>query len=340
MALGIRPTIYAGLLLLGSTATAAAQGSIVNNPYGALSVAPIYPSPYWGYTGDPYAGYLYGAGSVIQAQSQFMISKQQAQLMIQQVDQEKLKTRRARLEQWLWERQTLPTPEDERQRRMVQELQRSRNDPPVTEIWSGKALNDLLQDAFKIQNTAGASGQIPLPEKVLARINVTTGKAGASIGVLQDGKLQWPYLFKKPLFDSERQQIDRLVEEAATQARNGRIDAGTLDAISSKLHQVEGRLPQLAKEPLVTPHSFAMARNFIKECDALMVVLQSPDGPRYFNGQYSAKGRNVAELVDYMKNNGLFFAAASGGAEAEYNAVYRALRDYDSQAGSTTPAAK
>ena len=69
-------------------------------------------------------------------------------------------------------------------------------------------------------------------------------------------------------------------------------------------------------------------------------MLQSPDGPRYFNGTYAAKGRTVADLVEYMKNNGLLFAAASNGAEAEYNTVYRALRDFDSQAGSAVPQAK
>lgn len=323
---------------LALVAVDAPAQQLVNNfnPYQVYF--PSAPSSYWGYSWDPYGGYLHGAADVIRAQGQFMINKQQASLIREHVNAAKIENRRAQLEQWLWERENLPTPQDERERLQREEIRRSRNDPPITEIWSAKALNDLLLDAMKIQS-AGGAGATPLREEVLAKINVTTGKSGGNIGLLKGGRLTWPLLLRRPAFAKERELLDRLVAEAVQQAPRGQIDAGTLEEMLQTATRIDRRLIAEAKaardDANWTPTMYLGAKAFLRDLDSALRVLQQPDAGQYLTGQYGAKGRTIGELVQYMKENGLQFAPAIAGGEAAYAALYQALRDYDVQAGSS-----
>src|SRR5262249_7470356 len=156
--------------------------------------APFYVSPYWGYTFNPYGVHLHGAGSVlygagnylhgaadvirargadviaaegqylhgaadvIRSEGQFMINQQQAFLMREEYRKRRLERRRLELQQWLWERENLPTVEDERERTREEQRRRSLN-PPITEIWSAKSLNDLLQDLIKVRSPGSSAGR-------------------------------------------------------------------------------------------------------------------------------------------------------------------------------------
>ena len=53
---------------------------------------------------------------------------------------DRIETRRKAFDQYLYEREKAPTPEEERQRSLKEELNRSRENPPVTEVYSAKAL--------------------------------------------------------------------------------------------------------------------------------------------------------------------------------------------------------
>ena len=105
-------TTLALALLAGSRPQALAQGTITNNPYtnfgsntGGYPYYPSYNIPE-----------LYGAAEVIRAQGQLMTSQQQAFLEREKVRAARIDNRRKELEQFLWEREHMPTPEDDRQR--------------------------------------------------------------------------------------------------------------------------------------------------------------------------------------------------------------------------------
>ena len=103
------------------------------NPYQA-QVAQL-PSPYWGYTFNPYAGYLYGVAAVTEANSRYYINIGQAALIREQVRAVKLDFRKKELEQWAWERDfKAEVFERERERMHTREVERSRRDPPASEI--------------------------------------------------------------------------------------------------------------------------------------------------------------------------------------------------------------
>jgi hypothetical protein len=125
------------------------------NPYASLTSSPYatsagydnsYYNPYSSSYYDPFNGYLRGGADVINAQGRFMANQQQAYLTREQVRSERIANRRKIFDQYLYGREKTPTPEEERQRRQLEQLNRSRNNPPLTEIWSGKALNDILTD--------------------------------------------------------------------------------------------------------------------------------------------------------------------------------------------------
>lgn len=237
----------------------------------------------------------------------------------------------------MWERENLPTLEDNRERFQRQQLRRSRNDPPITEIWSGKALNDLLLDAQKIVSNTAPGGSTPLDPDLLAKINVTSGKSGGNIGLLKGGKVTWPLLLRRKVFVRERDTLNQLVNRAVQQADQGEIDAEVLEELIVQVSNLQKRLGTAAREAADaatwTPSMYIDARNFLSQFDDALRVLQQPDAAKYLSGWYSAKGRTVAELVRNMKENGLRFAPATAGGETAYTALHRAMADFSSAAG-------
>src|SRR5438045_363321 len=91
-------------LLAGVASPARAQVA-----QGPLSVyAGQYPGGGF-YDTNPYGSYLRGAAEVIRAQGLFLIQEQEAYKLYQDYRAAKIEVRRKQLEQWLWERENLPT---------------------------------------------------------------------------------------------------------------------------------------------------------------------------------------------------------------------------------------
>jgi len=65
---------------------------------------------------------------------------------------------------------TTPTLEERRQWEIHQNLLRSRNDPPLAEIWSGMALNNLLLAIQKVQSGRVQGPIVPLDPDLLAHV--------------------------------------------------------------------------------------------------------------------------------------------------------------------------
>src|SRR5438876_9623861 len=137
-------------------------------------VYPGYGAPGYGYYNlNANTGNLYGSAKMVDAQGNLMLQTQQAKLMQEQVKQSKLDTKKRAIEEWKYERDTLPNTEDERRRMQAQELRRSRNDPPATEIFSAYSLNVLLKDLQRMQ-AMGADYTSPalLDTEVMRHINL------------------------------------------------------------------------------------------------------------------------------------------------------------------------
>jgi hypothetical protein len=130
---------------------------------------------------------LSGAADVISSQGSLMVSQQQAYQMKEKYRQMKIQTRRMNFDEYLYERAMRPTEEDERERQRLEDLRRSRNNPPQTEIVSGIALNRLLI-AIQQQQAQGVKGQdVPVDDDTLRHVNFTAGQTSGSIGLLKAG---------------------------------------------------------------------------------------------------------------------------------------------------------
>jgi hypothetical protein len=274
-------------------------------------------------------------GNLIRAQGQFMIDNQKAQLMQQEVRAKKMENRRAQLEQWMWERDNLPTANDERERAQRAALRRSRNDPPVTEIWSAKALNDLLADCKKSFFISEGQAVInaPLPPELLAKINVSNGRGDGNLGLIKSGKLAWPMLLRRSIFNIERERMDQLIVVMVMRAGEGNLDPDLLDEAFQRAEELNNKLVRLSKSRnelgYFNPTQYLDARRFLEQLEHALKGLLEPNAGDYLTGKYAAKGPTVKDLVEHMKNNGLQFAAATPGGYEAYAALYQALRDFN-----------
>jgi hypothetical protein len=330
-------------VLLASAGPARAQfraGGMYSVGYRTPATAGF--NPYFGYGGsggwgpyawggDPYGGYLSGAANVINAQGQYMINTQQAYLTKQQVKSAMIDNRRKAFDEWLYEKQNTPTLNDVRIQSQRDELTRALTQPPETEIWSAKSLNDIF-NALKDMQAKGATGpDVPLNSATLRQINVTVKGVGNQGLVKENAKIQWPVGLRSlpPQAQTRemRDQIDTLMSQCKRQAASGQeVDAGALQEISRTIE----RLRQMLKGQIdnLSFGDYTAARRFLGELDGGVTVLKQPTAANFVNGTYAAKGHNVQELVQYMTQNGLSFAPACAGEEGSYNALYQSLLQY------------
>jgi hypothetical protein len=313
--------------------------SMVSNPY---STSPGYDNsssynPYgWWYPPDYYNGYLRGGADVINAQGRFLVSTQQAYLSREQVRAERIANRRKIFDEYLYEREKTPTPEEDRQKRLLEQLNRSRNNPPVTEIWSGKALNDILADLRKFPPGKPEAGnlvnvqQLPLDEDGLKHINVTAGAGNTgNIGLLKnEGRLNWPVALSDLQYKEQRERVNSLAQAAVRQAEfNGRVDPGTIVQMSNDIDNLNRQLRQNGGD---LPFGlYTEAKTFLNNLTDASTALRQPDVGNYFTGKFALKAKSVPELVEQMSKQGLQFAPATPGDEAAYQALQQALANYD-----------
>ena len=316
------------VVFLGGSGNAQAQ-FYPGNPYGYGGYNPY--NPYggygYGYGGNSAYGVLQGASSYVQAQGQLMLNVQDAKLKQQQVARSALDTKRKTFEEWQYEQANTPTLEETRAKTREQQVLRSRNDPPLTEIWSGKSLNDLLINLKTMPYGSGPT--VMLDPDVLKHINVSTGRGAPNgVGLLRaDGKLKWPFALQDPLFDGPRNKVTALVPKLVIEARTDDVNAAELRDFMAQVKNLQ----ELLKENVanISSTQWIDASRYVNQLSDATKVLQQTNVSNYFNGTWEPKGNTVGELVDNMIKQGVEFAPASQGDESYYTSLHRSLANYD-----------
>jgi hypothetical protein len=277
---------------------------------------------------NPYEGYLNGAANITTANAQYQQTIQQAKLTREQAKRSSLQTRRAALDERQYELSLQPDPEQIRQQQMMRSLQRSRNNPPLTEVWSGKALNDLLRDIQSANSRGDTGSDVPIAPGVLKHVNMTTGATYGSVGLLRDGgKLAWPNTLRAPSFNDQRKDLDELLPKAVTEAQRGPVSYELTSSIDKTIKQLEQSLDAQIAD--LTPGEFTESSRYLRELKDSTKVLKQNDVSKYFRSEWTPQGSTVAELVQQMTRQGLTFAPAVSGDESYYTSLHRALVDYD-----------
>ena len=77
------------------------------------------------------------------------------------------------------------------------------------------------------------------------------------------------------------------------------------------------------------PSQYIEAKTFLASLEDANEALQQPDAAKLFSAHYNLSAKTVPELVNFMTDNGLRFAAAVPGDEGAYAALHHALAAFD-----------
>jgi hypothetical protein len=297
-----------------------------SNPYGS------YGYGIWGtqWMMNPYQGYLSGAADVTKANAEYYQTIQQAKLLRQEAIRSSIQTRRAMIEEAEWERQHMPDPEKIRQQALEKELERARSTPPLQDIWDASALNALLRYLIAQQGQGmKPTNNVPLSEDTLDHINLTVGGTRANVGLLKNNaELQWPLSLQRELFKEPRDRINALLRDAYKSAANGnKPDSSTISDLRHSYDKVKKTLSSNVDQ--LTPDEYIEANKYLTDVNRAIDALKSANVVRFLDGSWKAKAHNVAELVQFMRENGLWFAGATPKDTAAYVSLYNSLASFD-----------
>ena len=105
------------------------------------------------------------------------------------------------------------------------------------------------------------------------------------------------------------------------------MPAGLVRDMTNDLDKLNVRLNDSVND--LSPSQYIEARRYLNQVGDAIAALSDPKVGAYFNQSWAGKARNVAELVNFLSRSGLRFAPATPGDEPAYNALWRALADFD-----------
>jgi hypothetical protein len=282
-------------------------------------------------TVSPFGGYVYRPDPIasrIDALGNYHIKIQQAARLREKARQDRLVTRRKVWEQWEWERKfRIRVFEEERERARVESIRHSQEvESKSAEVRSATILNTLLDHLGRQELSQGSSAT--LDPELVRKINVTV--VGGHVSLLKAQKVRWPLLLQEEDFEAERKEIERLLAEARQEVDKKEAKLSTLKPLWARVDTLEKRLDNLlskrGKPSMWVWRQYTPAGRFLKELKANVQLLQEPEVADFLI-KNELKARNVAELVHYMRANGLRFAPApaSGAADRAYSRVHEAM---------------
>src|SRR5205823_12578423 len=131
------------------------------NGYGNMA-GPYYSNLYAGLYYNAAANSMLGAYGGSAGQPAYGPVPAQSDILREQAKQERVQTRKSQFEQWMAEQAAQPTPDQLRLRQQQQDLRRSLGQPPLTEIATGKPLNDLLAPLVEMLDRDAGVKAVPL----------------------------------------------------------------------------------------------------------------------------------------------------------------------------------
>lgn len=323
----IRIGLLAGLGVGAALASNYAQPVQVN-PAGPPVVNPYYPQSYRG-VGGAYAG----QAQVLSAEGQLMTSQEQARIMREQANQAKIDTKHKAFNEALYEKAMTPTFTEEMNKNQSMILRRMMTNPLDVEVTSGKSQNVILPVLRNVATKGGYGPPIYLDQQMLKYINVTsTGKQGTGLGVLKDGgkNITWPIALAG---SPNQQSVAEILPVAVSQASKGMLQLKTYTKLNSEMGSLKKELSQKFRKEEIDAALYLEGNRFMEGLEGSIAVLRLPSAPQYFNGNFTAQGRTVQELVENMTQKGLMFAPCDPGNEAPYFALQNALVAYASGNG-------
>jgi len=317
-----------------------ASGVLSNSPYSLSTTGSSGVGGTGGYGG--YGGYfppysnippegatLLGAAALTRAAGKYQVDIQEARIKREQSRQAMYDKMRRRVELERWYESTRTTPQQLRDREMAGELDKARKESTDSEINSGKALNVLLGSIQKSMSALNRGPSVPIQDKTLQNVNLAPSSSPGNVGMLKDiTKMTWPEGLQESGFEEPRKRLTRNLVQAVTILKDGDpVPATLLKDIRADFKTINDKLNDAPDE--LTTQQYIEARRFVNQLSQAIRALSDPKVANHFNNAWAAKGKNVAELVSQMTQEGLSFAPAAPGDQAAYKALYLALRQFE-----------
>ena len=283
------------------------SGSLGNSPY-SLSTSGI--SPYgslggygasFGYQ-DPTGAALQGYAALTAASGQAQVNIQQARILREQSRQMSYETTKRRLELERWYESTKPTPQQLRDQLAAAELTSARKEAPDNDITSGKALNVLLSSVQR-SPSLNLGPNTPIDEENLKQINLAGAGTNGNVGMLKDvTKIVWPEALQESSYDKQRKRLNQNLVHAVTILKDGDpVPESTLKDIRADYKALNDRI----NDDDLTASQYIESRRFLNQLNQAIRALADKNVGKHFNKTWTAKGKNVAELVTHLTKEGL-----------------------------------
>jgi hypothetical protein len=315
-----RSLLVSACLVTLASGLASAQ---VVRPYGPYNPYNPY-SPYNPYGPNNPGNALSGAADLTNAQGNYTNQIEQARITREQALQAKIDTKRKAFDEMNYEKANTPSYGETLSKTNAQILQRMMNNPMPAEISEGKTLNVMLPYLQYLTTTGAQGPPVVLSQSIINQLNIT-GSGTSSVGMLRSGGgLEWPLGLQGP----QQQHLDRLLPEACDATAAGKLTPKLMKDIRTELKTMRATLGQQLGDDQIDGSSYVQALEFYNSLLSSVNALEKPDARKQLSGARSPRARNVQELVDYMTDNGLKFAAAAPGNESAYQVTHDAFVRY------------
>jgi hypothetical protein len=200
-------------------------------------------------------------------------------------------------------------------------------DPPLAQVSSGSALNDLLAKCAAISPLP----ELPEPpaklsEKAHKAINIRT-PGGVDVRVfIKTAMDKWPAALEEAA--KEKKQVLAQLSATVTEARKGKLSAKTAAALKDAVKKLEENLQERVAD--MTPSQYIEARRYLNRLKEGIKAADLPNlGMELALAEKAlAEGKTAPDLVRFMIAKKLKFAPAGPEHSQDYLDLYKALADY------------
>jgi len=211
---------------------------------------------------------------------------------------------------------------------------------PPAEIYSGAALNTLLEEMKRDPGRLSPGASAPVEPEWLPHLHATSAQGMGNAGLLKDKEITWPLLLAgRADLLPERTHIEDLLNQSKEAVLHGQRPVNQVIELRHSVDRLQAELKDEVRtggdDSAWSPGQYVAANRSLNELKDALTLLESKDAAFYFN---PLQGKNVAALVAYMNKNGLIFAPAVSGDERFYSAMYGAMRNEMKSVGLVPPA--
>jgi hypothetical protein len=251
---------------------------------------------------------------------------------VEMIKRARMVTKRVADELSLWERDNMPTREDDRERDQQQALRHALNAPSDYDIRSGNPLNVLMEHLWERLASGIEATDFPVSPEALRSINLNSGPEGRDIGIFRGGQVSWPALLGGYEYDQDRALVEQLVAQATAEAKLRRpthdLARQAIEAIAPLRSRLTSWREAQTAPTFETSGDYVRALNYLDECEKALRLLRGSRGYAYVAPELALQSNTVRELIQTMQEKGLRFAPAGAGDEWAYRVLYAALARY------------